>query len=1357
MDPCPEDPARRPEAASLCTVWHPRRTRMTTTAAAVALGALLLGCPVNGPVDVVAAQEQPVSGILALDEAALTARVGPQGLHVTVPALSRVPWPVVIQASVRTLDGKLLGSGRVMGMTNVALELTLGAGGEIDRLPQQASRVLHLRCSAGPWEVRARRSLRVLLHAPVTSLDVPAWLPLGAAARWLLAAQDPQVELAATTSDGVQTTPLAPLAGGFGAQLTALELGPAALSVLATRTGAPRRTDVDLAVVARPTLRVLANAPSATQGVPLHVVVQGVGAPTTARLEAQDGTLLARAALRALGANVWTAVLVPPPGTPVGQGRVVVLDGDVWLADLAMQLTALPAAPFAVTASAQDEGPNVALLVRAQDGAGQPVVGDVRLTALHEGQMVVDANGVLEHGGWRVDVRRGAVVRGRSGGALELLATVTTQDGRAASGLARVFVGGQRLAVRAALAPCAAGNPCRVDVVVVDQGGRPAQASVQLALMDVVAALQTDAQGTAGTSLVATLEGPAELHVDACNANGCGTTRLATHIQPRDKAAPLVAGPLALEQGAVWEGTQVGQRLAGTVAARLPTQRGGRDPYVLLDGTSLVGQVDGEMAALQAFSVGIHQVQTVVLGPQGNLLAASRPLVVRPPSGPVPQLQPQDGHAVGVQPGALVVAAWACGPSDVGPAWGDGATAEDVRATVAWSSTADTMGPSCKALWTAGDVPQALLQDPADRQAQAVIATQVQTDLGRITAEARALAREGSLTGTGLGAWVQRREHAYMDPFGRPYLLAAAEGRILLRGDGPDETPDTSDDATAEAPLEALLQDVRSGNGGTPAPVSQEAPLEAPAQHGAVVAGLDTVTLPDPLLCGGALSLGLVAVQQDGRVGASRWTPGTFPVGLTSAGPRWTVGDAAGVGVFVSGLLAGNAQLVVDAPWGVDRVLVGNGARPVGVTAQRVGVAQLRVEGVGLVANSAHVTVVPDGPVAVETAVEWCTGSCVLDLQAGERVAVWTPADACDAARARAQHRLAVEAAGTALVGASALDQALFQDAFVWALAEAALHPDQRVATAEAAAEATRRWGVVPAGWPAPWDARDFVDQTLWPVGVAQAVAARVAGEGAAATLAFLDDALARGDVDTAAEAALSAQRAAALTDARLAAVEAMAAGASAYGVAALARVWTARGRALEAAQLLADLGELLGHPAALQQQARVAVAWCELASSSAFAPSQVTATAPGGAAVPVVAGALRGSVGGVHTITVTAPVLLARTLFTQRAVTAGPLAVAYSAAAIAVGGAVGATARKPTGAPRGSFLLQAAPGTQLVLPPAVQTRVEAHAIWTPGESVAFQLRAPGPLDVRLAPVAYWPAHVSAAPFQDAPPRLSAQ
>ncbi|MBI5498388.1 MAG: hypothetical protein HY904_25530 [Deltaproteobacteria bacterium] len=1332
---------------------------MPLRAACLCAFALATACAAPSAVEVDAAAEQVVSGPLGVSQAHLSASAEGQRLRLRVPVESWLPGPVAIHAAVRGLHGELLGSADAVGRSGQTTLLLVPAGGPLRDLGDHARRVLHLRVSQGPYEVRIRRSLLALVTLPAGSVELPRSAEEGAAVPFLVAVRPAGASASIAVGAGValgQDT----VAGGVSGLLPPVAVGGVDVDVvLRAADGTTRHLPRALQVVPRP-LAYLVRA-AVTAGPDQAVGVLVVPAPPPGswlRLLEPDGRARQFAPVSTVG-TVGAAQVVVPGDVVRGEGSVaLVVDGiPVASTPVGMVGRALEAARLGLEWA--EVGARTRMELHASDVWGRPMSGQVRFAALHGGLRTLDGTAPLADGRASVEARTAALLAGPGGGALAVTATVIAEDGGAATLQRMLFLGGAGLEVQGVAAPCVAGGGCAVDVLVSGMGGTPVSAEVLVQAPGTQGTVRTAADGYAQAWVPALEPGRRALQLRACDAGGaCGTAVVLQDVAAQGPLDLHVGGPVLVQAGVEtrWWMESTGGR-AGLLTWLAAPGTGLTGEATLAGGARFVDGPPEGSATLHR--PGIYWLHAAVLDDSG-IVATGRRVVVTPALAAGPAMVLGGGRAQVVAPGAVVAAGWTCGgASELGSAWQAGALG---ASGAGWLRVDPARGARMSPAALAAAVSTAPVEtaalEPDVLRARAELEARVAEDLEAVAAEARALVAEGSLTTTGLGAWLERRRAAYVDTFGQRYLLWAESGRLKLRGRGPDEVSDTDDDVEAQVPMERL---VSAAAGDPPDPAVADPPdpaveVNSPAVRWA--AAPDEVDLPEPPACPGHLRVVAAAVRSDGAVGtrdAEVAATGAVPT-WTAVAPRRTVGDSVLARAALEG--AGQAAWRVEGPGVLHtaRVDAAGAAQVISPTGEGTVTAALEGDG-RVLSSSATGRVLPAAPALPTTRVTLCpaSGPCAVDLPEDSWAWLWGgAADACSRGLEVLRGRPPPEAAGLALAAAEAGDDLAFQRAWPEALEAAAATAAARPAVVEAALAFRQRRGHDPAGPMAAWTDGVLAGMPAVP-GVSprlasawQAWIASRAGRphAAGSVRAVLQAAASADDAASAAWAlaALAAEGAATAEDEQ----RVLAAGpADGWSRAGLARFQLLKGNRAAAEAVLASTGELLGAPAPPHQQARAAAAWCALGTGAP--PSGTpTATDAAGAVLPVAraaggwgfraAGPGPYAVSGAWAWAVDATVPVVGTV--------GPMGASWSQGAVGDILEVGL----PASHAEDWWFLEAPPGFGWVAASLPQGRAATRregGWWVRGGAVfTVKFRAREPVDALVPHAALWTPHLGALP-----------
>lgn len=123
--------------------------------------------------------------------------------------------------------------------------------------------------------------------------------------------------------------------------------------------------------------------------------------------------------------------------------------------------------------------------------------------------------------------------------------------------------------------------------------------------------------------------------------------------------------------------------------------------------------------------------------------------------------------------------------------------------------------------WSDGaEAPTELHTDDDIAQAQARAQLQVAIDLDAIFSELSQRIADTTLSSADIQDWVQRRAHAYFDPWGQSYNLRIEAGQLRLESLGLDELRDTGDELAAARFVHGLIMDpAESGENSSPGEV----------------------------------------------------------------------------------------------------------------------------------------------------------------------------------------------------------------------------------------------------------------------------------------------------------------------------------------------------------------------------------------------------------------------------------------------------------------------------------------------------------------------------------------------------------
>ena len=1327
--------------------------RKCLNATAAVMVAMLWACSVVPPVEVARGEEQLQDGPLRLVQREMHGSLSAAGLVLTVPALAQVPaLPTAYGVAIRRQDGTVVTSGTARAVANQPMILTLGMPDQAFSLPQYADMIVHLQADALSWQLRARTSLLPVLAPPQVAVQAPPTVAHGASFVVAVAAPPQREDLSVSVTDPLVIS--GPAQQAPGGMLVPVQAGTAgggdapAVNVLAVAGGAPRRLAQQLSLAPGPSVQVVLGQMAAAPGGWLDVLVMPAPLPgAVAGLEDDTGAVVARASVEPVADAAGLARLYVPLDAPAASPAL-----SLWVQDAGGQVLHSRRVPLGLNADlparlavqAASEAGRVTVTLTATDAANAAIPGAARMQVMEGPRLVADAQGTLGPAGtYSFTVPMVALLGpGQQAGMLHVLASVVAMDGRAASRMMAVGLGGDALRVWVPHQRCTAGQTCLLDVWVNlpdGTGVASAQGAVTLPGNDAVV-LFTDAAGRAQVVLPARAAGFLPLVVDACAGPLCGHARAVVVVTPQRRvnvqtvARPVAGAPLLQSVD-----------LPGGGLAALRLER---------EGQTLWGAIATPSTQVNAPWAGVLRLQQVVVEPTGVLSTHATSLLVEPPPGPVLQHSATaDGVTVAAAggPGAVLLAQADCGASEL-TGWPRGFVnvAMDGLLRAGGEASLTQLAPALAADLASPVEVTAEADDPDAAEVRRILQARVREDLLLIVEEARALAAEGSLTATELGRWLARRQGAYVDVFAQRYELGAARGEVFLRSAGPDEMPGNQDDLTATVPLEQLLLAV-------PPPAAPLPPIRDPPTAAAFAASpLQLWTGPTAQLgvtasCGMETRVRLVGVTAAGQVQAASVPAAALwgSAAMLEAPPVYTLGDKGTVAWGVAGQGGGSLQAR-------GAMVRGGGAGAVG--AASLGVGTLAVTGTGLQA-SAQTTVQPDAASLQVMQLQACTPQpCTFSAQGGTTVAAFASlADVCRHALARLRSVMPAEAAGTALAAAAASDLSSLMPAYTLAVAEAAAFPDQALAVAEVAAQTPLLTTAETAPWLVTLDTWQQPPVTLRTPAVSRAwFALALAPHNPTRARQMANEALASSDSDA---RALAVQALAAVGQAREAdvtAVEALAQSALAH--AAVAQAWRILGRRDNAVAALLAAGELLGHPAPLQDQARMAAAWCALAAPLGHdAAPTVTLSAMDRSVLEQGPGSAWFSPTTTRTLTATGAAWRGNATWDATPWSLAALHSQYSNTQASPGGSVAVLTPSPAAVPRGVWRVAVAPGWMAQAGGRILHRDPQGPLWmeaVPGQAASHTLWARHRGSVRAAPVDYWPQHVAARPLTDAPPRL---
>lgn len=1281
--------------------------------AALAGAWMAAACEPIPAVLVLATEEQLQSGLLRLDESGLRARVKGRTLEVTVPAVSAAPSTVRLEVALRRLDDALESGTSSPMRGDQPLTLVLDSGADLADPVERARRILHVRVSGGPGELRSRRSVVALLESVRADLQVPARFPVGV--------DIPLATALPAGSSAVPTADRGTVAGTVAAPTLRVDTpGPVTVTLRAETDGVPVQVRRQAEAVVASNAVVVVPQPSVAPGQRVEVWTWGDLGATHARLRDGAGVLLGVAPLRWAG-PLGRAVLQAPWSEPAGWWRVEVADDRGVLGSQGVAVGAPGAFWGAVNVRTRTSAQGVfTVRVDAEDGLARPLPGGLaEVQVVRQGRVVLEASGALVGGAFEVSARAEALVGPLlTSGSVGVHARVTSERGGARSAVAWAPVGAAALQVVAQALPCGADGPCLVRLWAADGEGLPV---VTTGLADDGTRAWPASTGADGAGSVeaADVEDGSWWAVALCAADGrCGHAE-AVVVRGGDALAPAPVGWTAGEGAPAAErGVRVVTAADGKPGSRFLT--GGGSPVV---------------------PSGRAWVEDALEDGEGALVRWSSPVAVRPPAGVAPVV---DGADVSSSvAGAAVLAQQACGP-DQG-AWMVAAGLNGGGA--AWpfeQGAAERQAglPAGLPTGAGGTLRDATMRSTAPEQVPLV--DRVAGDLDDITREAQALAREGTLTATRLADWISRRSAAYVDAFGARYRLFASGGDIHLLSAGPDERRNTADDVEATGPLERLL-----GAAPPDARVSQRAvrtePLPATADLWSHL-GLGTAPLPPSQPCADG-TRAVLSLTADGAVGVTAVPmpahlevdlPTELTVGDRVTLPWRTAGGPAGeFRVELSGAAEGTGTAAGSPPL--------KGTTDVLVTAPGTARWSARAP---QVERSGRVTVVPaDGAPETLTPVP-CASGCDVSLQPGGELQVFgAPQQLCAALLQDAAAWMPAEPAGVAHAAAVGSDDALAQAAWVWALEEAGRVAGSRLLALRAAGRLAAR-GLL---------AREQVESLLatvdsdtaptWDAALTPAWrAAALAAFDAPAARALAQTVAAGDSVDARALAADVLGQTGAANAELLSDLLARATQLTPVGTAALARALAQASRPEDARTLLAALPEVVAAAAPVQERAELISAWCSLPTQQATAPQLV---GPSGVLNVPADGRVRATESGVHRVTGAWMVARAGR---GPPLNRGTLAPSYSAAVVPVGGTLAVTASTARG--DGWFQLVAPPGWATLVDNLPSSRRWGGAVWVRASSVEVRLRATSANSVSANAVRHWIPHVDAQPAAGSAQRL---